>query len=190
MSEPRFSPTSARPRSLVTFIFQDQCETGAPPSSLLKALVRSVFSVRHTAVTLFRLAQAIGPCAPPLASLLKQFNHVVTGADLAWRCKVGPGLVLHHPTGVVWGPGIILGARCRVQQGVTIGGKGGSDEDGSPRIGANVILGAGSRVLGAIEIGDDCIVGANAVVLSDVPSGRTAVGIPARVLNPRASEGV
>ena len=149
---------------------------------LLTAVVRSTVVVRHQAVTLFRLSQFLGQIFPPLGFAVKQLNHILTGADLAWQANVGDGLVLHHPTGVVWGPGIRIGNRCRVQQGVTIGGRGGGHHDGSPSIGDDVNLSAGCRVLGPITLGDRVLVGANAVVTRSHGDNATLVGVPARPL--------
>lgn len=115
---------------------------------------------------------------------MKQINQAITGADLAWQARVEPGLVLRHPVGVVIGPHVHVGRRLTVQQGVTIGGAG--DEEGglttSPRIGNFVRIGAGAKVFGSIRLGDHVTVGANAVVIADVPDRHTAVGVPARVI--------
>jgi serine O-acetyltransferase len=153
----------------------------------VRAWLPEVFTVRAIATILFRLSQACGPRAPLLAYVVKQVNHIVTGADLAWQATVGPGLALHHPTGVVIGPDVVVGARCAVQQGVTLGAvrERGRIVDGrvdSPVVGDDVEIGAGARILGPISVGDGSVVGANAVVLSDVPAGHLAVGVPARVI--------
>jgi serine O-acetyltransferase len=145
-----------------------------------------MLTVRAIATTLFRLSQACGPRAPLLAYAVKQVNHIVTGADLAWQAAVGPGLALYHPTGVVIGPDVVVGARCALQQGVTLGAarERGRMADGrvdSPAVGDDVEIGAGARILGPISVGDGSAVGANAVVLTDVPPSHLAVGVPARV---------
>ncbi len=152
--------------------------------------IATLLTVRSAAILLFRLSQLAGRAVPVLGSILKQVNHVLTGADLAWQAQVGPGLVLHHPTGVVIGPHVTIGARCTVQQGVTLGG-GGGDEGGrsdSPVIGSRVELGPGSRVLGPVRVGNDSLVAANAVVVRDVPDGSVARGVPARSY-PRSRQG-
>lgn len=147
------------------------------PSDLARLLTVSGLSV-----VLFRLAQRAGALHPLLGHLVKQVNHVLTGADLAWQAQVGPGLRLYHPTGVVLGPHVRIGAQCRIQQGVTLGGSGGDVRapDESPALGDRVRVGAGAKVLGALTIGDDVRIGANAVVVRSVPAGATAVGVPAR----------
>jgi serine O-acetyltransferase len=145
-----------------------------------------LLTVRAIATVLFRLSQGCGAHVPLLAYVVKQLNHIVTGADLAWQASAGPGLTLYHPTGVVLGPDVVVGARCVLQQGVTLGAlrERGLMADGrmdSPVLGDDVTIGAGARVLGPIRLGDGAIVGANAVVLKDVPAGHLAVGVPARV---------
>jgi serine O-acetyltransferase len=157
-----------------------------------RAWLPELLTVRAIATILFRVSQACGSRAPLLAYAVKQVNHVVTGADLAWQAVVGPGLTLHHPTGVVVGPDVVLGARCVLQQGVTLGAarERGRIVDGrvdSPVVGDGVEIGAGARVLGPISVGAGSVVGANAVVLEDVPAGHVAVGVPARV-TPRAAD--
>ncbi len=147
----------------------------------VRSSLRSLFTVRGVATVGFRLSQRLGRLWWPLGHLTKQLNHVVTGADLAWQAEVGPGLRLYHPTGVVMGPHVSAGRRLVVQQGVTIGGDGGpgGGVGSSPCLGDDVFLGAGARIIGAITVGDGVVVGANAVVVDDVPSGVTAVGVPA-----------
>lgn len=147
------------------------------------SVLATVLTVRYAATFLFRLSAAAGAAFAPLGSLVKQLNHVLTGADVAWSAQIGPGLVLWHPTGVAIGQGVRVGRDCRVQQGVTLGSaRRRTGPEGDPVLGDRVYLGAGSRVLGPVRLGDDVRVGANAVVLIDVPDGASAVGVPARVV--------
>lgn len=181
------SRRSERPSRLFFFVFQDQLiDDRGGIGQRACAIARSLFVVRHSSTMLFRASQYFGSRWAPLGFLIKQWNHVLTGADLAWQAHIGPGLVLHHPTGVVLGPDVHIGDRCRIQQGVTVGGRGGLSEDGSPVIGDRAILGAGSRILGPIELGDDVVVGANAVVVRSYPGAGTLVGVPARRLRKMA----
>ena len=82
-----------------------------------------------------------------------------------------------------------MGERCMISHGVTIGVLGG-DRLGVPRLGNDVYVGCGAKILGPVTIGDGAIIGANAVVLEDVPAGATAVGVPARIIvkKPRAAD--
>src|SRR5581483_1259190 len=146
-------------------------------ATLVRAAARDVPTVRFAAVVLFRLSQAAGAHVGLLGSLLKQLNHVLTGCDIAYQARIGPGLVLYHPTGVVVGPDCRIGARAKLMQGVAIG----SDAGGSPTIGDDVFVGPGAAVVGGIALGDRVRVGANAVVLSSFGSDVVLVGAPARV---------
>lgn len=111
------------------------------------------------------------------AVLRHRFWSVVTGADIPLGCRIGGGLLLPHPNGVVIHPDAVIGPNCLIFQQVTLGMAGG----GVPRLGGHVDVGAGAKVLGAISVGDHARLGANAVVLTDIPAGATAVGVPASV---------
>lgn len=111
------------------------------------------------------------------AVIRHRFWSIVTGADIPLNCKIGGGLLLPHPNGIVIHPDAEIGPNCLLFQQVTIGG-----HPDVPRLGGHVDVGAGARLLGAIHIGDHAKIGANAVVMIDVPEGATAVGIPARIV--------
>ncbi len=117
-----------------------------------------------------------------LAIVRHRFWSVIAGADIPLNATIGGGLLIPHPNGIVIHPGARIGPNCLIFQQVTIGAVG-SDV---PTIGGHVDFGAGAKVLGAISVGDHARVGANAVVLIDVPPGWSAVGVPARLLPPRA----
>jgi serine O-acetyltransferase len=108
------------------------------------------------------------------------FWSAITGAEISLNCKIGGGLLIPHPNGIVIHPGVIIGVNCLIFQQVTLGTRGTSDV---PVIEGHVDIGAGAKVLGAIRIGAHARVGANAVVLSDVPNETDAVGIPAKIIN-------
>ena len=108
----------------------------------------------------------------------------VAGADIPLNCRLGGGLLLPHPNGVVIHPDVAVGPNCLIFQQVTLGA--GGSTPGVPALGGHVDVGAGAKLLGGITVGDHARIGANAVVLIDVPAGATAVGVPARVILPRS----
>jgi len=143
----------------------------------------TVLTLRFLATFLYRASARAGSSVPVLGSVLKQLNHAITGADIAWSARIGPGLVLWHPTGVVIGPRVVVGRDARVQQGITLGAaRSRTGKDGDPVLGDGVYVGAGARVLGPVRVGDRARIGANAVVLVDVPDDASAVGVPARII--------
>lgn len=166
--------------------------TDASRGSKLRSSLETIGSVRFLAVALFRTSHAAGARHPVLGSAVKQLNHLLTGADLAWQAAIDPGMVLYHPTGVVIGPFCQAGSSVRIQQGVTLGGKGGVGGGGvgqSPTVGDRVEFGAGSPVIGPINVGSRARIGANAVVTSNVDAGDTVVGVPARPVLRDVSDG-
>ncbi|MGO2801562.1 serine O-acetyltransferase [Corynebacterium variabile] len=155
-------------------------------------LAAQAATVRGIATVLLRTEQAIGAKFPPIASVIKQFNHLLTGADIAWQAPIGPGLTLFHPTGVVIGPFVTIGDDVQIQQGVTLGGPGFDIAKGeyapSPVLGDRVRLGAGAKITGPLALGDGVTVGTNSVVTKDVPSHTTVVGVPARPVGSRTTD--
>jgi serine O-acetyltransferase len=108
---------------------------------------------------------------------------IITGADIPLDCRhLGGGLLLPHPNGIVIHPDAVIGPNCLVFQQVTIGTV--ESRAGAPHIGAHVDIGAGAKILGPVVIGDHARIGANAVVLRNVPAYASAVGIPAKVIQP------
>lgn len=114
-----------------------------------------------------------------LAVLQHRFWSVITGADIPINSKLGGGLLITHPNGIVIHPMAEIGPNCLIFQQVTIGSRDG----GIPVIGGHVDIGAGAKIIGGIKIGDHARIGANAVVLDDVPEGCSAVGVPAKIIN-------
>jgi serine O-acetyltransferase len=105
---------------------------------------------------------------------------IITGIHIPRGCEIGGGLRIFHYGCIVINPETKIGSNCTLRHEVTIGNRNG-DHD-VPIIGDNVDIGAGAKILGAIKIGNNVRIGANAVVLIDVPSDSTAIGIPARVI--------
>jgi serine O-acetyltransferase len=110
-------------------------------------------------------------------SIVSTFMQVLTGNEIPPTVRIGPGLMIWHSGGIVIHSASKIGAHCTLHQGVTIGVRDSGGE--LPVIGDRVDFGAYVQVLGDVTVGDDCKLGAMAVVLSDIPPGSTAVGIPA-----------
>ena len=115
-----------------------------------------------------------------LARLISQISRFFTGIEIHPGAKIGRGLVIDHGMGVVIGETAEIGDDVLLYHGVTVGGTGKDKGKRHPTLGNNVVIGAGAKVLGPIYIGSNSKVGANSVVLKDVPEGATAVGIPAK----------
>ena len=106
-----------------------------------------------------------------------------TGIEIHPGAKIGKGLFIDHGMGVVIGETAEIGDNVTIYHGVTLGGTGKDKGKRHPTIGNNVIIGCGAKILGPISIGDGAKIGANSVVLKNVPKGKTAVGIPAVIKN-------
>lgn len=102
-----------------------------------------------------------------------RFWSVVTGADIPLNCRIGGGLLMPHPNGIVIHPEANIGVNCLIFQQVTVGTRSGR---GTPEIGGHVDIGAGAKILGSVKIGSHARIGANAVVVRDVKDGKTFVG--------------
>jgi serine O-acetyltransferase len=116
-----------------------------------------------------------------LYKLLKVFSEILTGIELPCEVKLGRRFRIDHFGGIVISGDVVFGDDCVVRNGVTVGLRH-TGQRGAPVIGNRVDIGAGAKVLGPIRIGDDVAIGANAVVITDVPSNSIAVGVPARIL--------
>jgi serine O-acetyltransferase len=113
--------------------------------------------------------------------LLKVIGQVLTGIDLPCETTVGRRLRIEHFGGIIVSGDAVIGDDVVIRNGVTLGLRR-TGERGAPILGNRVDIGAGAKILGKIHIGDGAVIGANAVVLKDVPPGALAVGIPARII--------
>ncbi|CAA6818812.1 MAG: Serine acetyltransferase (EC [uncultured Sulfurovum sp.] len=110
------------------------------------------------------------------------FNRLITTVDIHPAAQVGERVFIDHGTGVVIGETAIIGNDVVIYQQVTLGGVSTSVGKRHPTVGDRVVIGAGAKILGNITIGDDAKIGANSVVVKNVPCCATAVGVPARIL--------
>jgi serine O-acetyltransferase len=133
-----------------------------------------------------RSYQALATSNHPFRMVLKKvavLRHrlwsVITGADIPINTQIAGGLLIPHPNGIVIHADVKIGPNCLVFQQVTIGSK---DDSKPPVVGGHVDIGAGAKILGEIQVGNHAKIGANAVVLINVPDGKSAVGVPAKVV--------
>lgn len=143
------------------------------------------FSPRFASVVLIRIAQrASAKRWSLLAKLASLINFLLFGIEVPARLAIGPGLVLPHPQGVVLGAGHV-GSNVTIFHQVTLGAKVpdfGYDIAKRPYVCDGVFISVGAKILGPVRLGERAVIGANAVVLQDVPPDSTAVGVPARIV--------
>jgi len=118
---------------------------------------------------------------PFLPRFLSQISRFFTGIEIHPGAQIGRGLFIDHGMGVVIGETPIIGDNVALFQGVTLGGTGKETGKRHPTLGDNIVVGAGAKILGNIEIGPNSYIGANAVVLKSTPSNTTIVGVPGRI---------
>ncbi|NMG18028.1 serine O-acetyltransferase [Brasilonema bromeliae] len=118
---------------------------------------------------------------PFIPRLISHISRFFTGIEIHPGAKIGTGVFIDHGMGVVIGETAVVGEYSLIYQGVTLGGTGKQTGKRHPTVGNHVVVGAGAKVLGNINIGDHVRIGAGSVVLRDVPSNTTVVGVPGRV---------
>jgi serine O-acetyltransferase len=145
-----------------------------------RCLIRGLLSQGFQAVFVYRIFRWFYERripTQPLRFFVERFIEIITGISIPAQAKIGKGLQIHHFGGIIVHSDAVIGEYCTVYHGVTLGDRGGWG--GAPRVGNRVLIGAGAKLIGEIVIGDDCIIGANAVVHTSVPAGHIAVGVPA-----------
>ncbi len=117
----------------------------------------------------------------PLALVFYIWGKILTASDIHPASQIEPGVVIDHGIGTVIGSTATVGSGTLIYHGVTLGAKRPVKGKRHPDVGRNVLLGAGAKILGPITVGDNAVIGANAVVLEDVPQNALAIGIPAKI---------
>lgn len=145
-----------------------------------------VWNPSRSLLSSIRSYQKLSKSDNPINSFLKKvivtkyrFWSAITGADIPINTQIGGGLLIPHPNGIVIHAEAKIGINCLIFQQVTIGSKNDSPP---PTIGNHVDIGAGAKLIGEIYIGNNAKIGANAVVLINVPAEKSAVGIPAKIV--------
>jgi len=121
-----------------------------------------------------------------LNALAQKFVEFSCGITLPETATIGRRLQIEHYGAIILHGGVVIGDDCLIRQGVTIGNAGRNAPQGAPKLGNRVEIGAGAKLIGAITVGDDAVIGANAVVISDLPAGCLAVGVPAVIKRARS----
>jgi len=142
-----------------------------------------VASVGFYAMMLYRISNLLWRWKLKfLALIVYAASRIITGVDIHPAARIEPGVVIDHGMGTVIGSTAGIGSGTIIYHGVTLGARRIESGKRHPDIGRNVFIGSGAKVLGAVKVGDGARIGANAVVLNDVPAGAVAVGVPARIL--------
>ena len=145
----------------------------------------------NRALGLHRVAHLLtnrGRCGRFGAQWVFRVGKVLTASDIHPMASISASVRMPHPTGVVIGETATIGADTVVMPGVVIGSKFQSSGKRHADIGVGVFIGAGAKILGPIRIGDGAVIGANSVVLEDVPDGITVVGVPSRAVPVRQAD--
>jgi len=119
---------------------------------------------------------------------LRRLRHAY-GIDVPASTRVGPGLYINHPGGIVVHNQATIGANCNLSHGVTLGEGNRGPRKGFPVVGDGVYIGPGAKLVGGIAVGDDVAIGANCVVTADVPDHAVVVGVPGRVISHEGAAG-
>ena len=149
-----------------------------------KAVIKALLTDGTTAMVLYRLMQWSRKWRLlPLEMAFNKLNGACCSCVIGRGAELGPGFVLIHSQGVVINGQVRGGSNVFIEHQVTIG----AERRENPVLGCDIFVGAGAKIIGSVSIGDGARVGANAVVVHDVPAGATVVGIPARVVRRRKS---
>ncbi|HEX5369725.1 MAG TPA: serine O-acetyltransferase [Dehalococcoidia bacterium] len=151
----------------------------AAHSSLQVILTYPGFHARE----LHRLAHWLHESRVPLLpGFIAFMNRFLTGVEVHPAATIGEGLFIDHGMGIVIGETTVIGDDCHLTQGVTLGGTSNRREKRHPTLGNNVVVGAGAKIIGAVELGDHVRIGAGSVVVTNVPPYATVVGVPGKVV--------
>lgn len=145
-----------------------------------------LFNNGFQAVALYRVARWFKVRRIPLLGpMVARFSIFLTGVDVSPSAEIGPGLLISHGTGLVVGGAAKIGEDALILHGVTVGSLSPSRVEEMPVIGDRAFLGAGAKIVGGVRVGDDVVVGPNAVVVEDVPDGSRVTSAAGVTIAPR-----
>lgn len=168
---------------LIAIFFKDEIEStrDRDPAATSYLQIVLLYAGLH-AIVAYRISSILWKYKIPLLPrFISQLARFFTGIEIHPGANIGKGLFIDHGTGVVVGETTIIGNNVTLFQGVTLGGTGKETGKRHPTLGDNIVVGAGAKVLGDIEIGSNSYIGANAVVIKSVPESSTVVGVPGRI---------
>ena len=167
----------------IAIIFRDEIQTTfkRDPAATNFLEVLLTYSGLH-ALIIYRISHVLSKAGMPFfPRWLSQVGRFLTGIEIHPAAQIGKDFFIDHGMGVVIGETTIIGDNVLLYQGVTLGGTGKEKGKRHPTLGNNIVVGTGAKVLGNINIGDNSYIGANAVVVRDVPPNSTIVGVPGRI---------
>lgn len=184
-------PEPLKPLTVLAGLRADARFLTRTQSSRAKKWATALMNRGMQVLALYRVSHALWKRRVPLLPLLltRLCQHLYA-VDIAFEAELGPGIVIVHGFGLVIGNQTRIAGQCILFHGVTFGDRGSewvgaTVPDGHPVVESGCMFGAGAKVLGPLRIGTNCVVGANAVVLKDVPPNSIVAGVPGRVVGQR-----
>lgn len=162
----------------------------------IKSIYYAIFEQAVWATINYRFRRILYSVEIPIAKqclrfitiILFKISEIFMGVSISSETEIGPGLYIGHSGVIIIHQKVIIGKNLNIGQLVTIGERGAGHDDQVPVIGDNVYIGVGAKILGGIRIGNNVKIGANAVVVHNIPDDVTAVGIPAKIINSKRFE--
>jgi serine O-acetyltransferase len=145
------------------------------------------FSYSHKVITLYSRGHYFSKLPSPLCYIREFYRNKIAfkfGCYISPKALISKDIKFPHPVGIIIGDGVEIGTGCTIYQGVTLGAgrKGEGKLNKYPTIGRNVIIYSGAVIIGDVKVGDNSVIGANSVVIKNVPENSVAVGVPSRVI--------
>ena len=166
---------------LVLFAGEIKAAQERDPAAKSRVQILLLYAGVH-AIIAYRISNFLWRVKIPFVPrAISQFARFLTGIEIHPGATIGKGLFIDHGTGVVIGETSIIGDHVTLFQGVTLGGTGKETGKRHPTLGNDLVVGAGAKILGNITIQDNSYIGANAVVIRDVPPNSTVVGVPGHI---------